>query len=66
MTDFTLDYRGGDTVGRLVPETQAARDWIKDNVESEPWQWLGSALCIEHRYIDPIVEAIVADGLEVI
>jgi hypothetical protein len=64
VTDFTLDYDGG-TVGRLTPETQAARDWINDHVESEPYQWLGPALCIESRYIAPIVERIVSDGLEV-
>jgi hypothetical protein len=35
-----------------------ARDWLDDNVESLPWQWLGSALIVDHRLAGDIIEAI--------
>ena len=47
----------------LTPITQAAKDWIKENVQAESWQWLGHTLVIEHRYISDIVQGMVDDGL---
>jgi hypothetical protein len=32
------------TVWVFNPLTPAAKDWFDENVESEPWQWLGTSL----------------------
>ena len=43
---------------------RTARDWIDENVASEPWQWLGGALCVDHRYAGDLIEAIADDGFD--
>jgi hypothetical protein len=48
MPDFLIADHG--SVVTIAPVSEAARDWIDENVASEPWQWLGGALCIDHRY----------------
>ena len=63
MTDFLIDDQG--TIVRLTPLSDGARQWLEDNVEAEPWQWLGRSLCIDHRYADDLISGAVADGLEV-
>ena len=51
------------TVFGIRPLTQEAKNWIKENVSYESWQWLGSMLCIEHRYIADIVDGMIEAGL---
>ncbi len=45
MSDFLFADHG--SVIAIMPPTPAAVQWIDDNVVSEPWQWLGGALCVE-------------------
>ena len=37
--DFRVTYHG--TVATLDLLTAAARQWLSENLELEPWQWLG-------------------------
>jgi hypothetical protein len=62
--DFTFTYDGG-TIATLQPNTEVASDWIEDNVRADRHNYLGSALAIEHRYIDDILAGIVDDGLTI-
>ncbi len=41
--------RNEGTVFLFCPLTDRAKDWLEDNVESEPWQWFGNAFVVEHR-----------------
>ncbi len=50
------------TVYTLQANTEAAQTWIDDHVQAEPWQMVGEAIVIGHRYIEPIVEALVEEG----
>jgi hypothetical protein len=54
----------GSLVG-LTPCTQTAKDWVRDNVTAEPWQWLGITLYVEPRFAEHLIEALQADGLTV-
>lgn len=63
MTDFTLSYNQGDSVGRLKPNSDAALVWLDQSVEARGYQWTGPWLCIEHRYIDGIVAGIEDAGM---
>ena len=65
MTDVTVSYRQGDTIARVTPNTQTAKDWIGENVQAEGYQWLGKSLCVEHRYVDPLVDGMLSAGLDV-
>ena len=38
------------TVFVFTPLTARAREWFVENVQSEPWQWFGNALVVEHRF----------------
>ena len=62
-----VDVRVNDqgSVVLLQPITEAASDWIDENIESESWQWFGGALAVEHRYADAIIEGMQSDGLGV-
>ena len=51
------------TVYGLMVLSEQAREWIDENVNAEPWQWMGDTFGIEHRYIADIVEAMMQDGL---
>lgn len=35
-------------------------DWLRDNVDAEPWQWQGDSVAVDHRFAQPIVDAIEA------
>lgn len=59
--EFTRD---GSMIG-LFPRSDAAEAWIADNVESEPWQWLGPILWIDHRTAGAIAAGMAADGLDI-
>jgi hypothetical protein len=34
----------------FTPMTARAKEWIEEQVQSEPWQWLGASLVVETRY----------------
>ena len=61
MTDFTARDEG--SIILLCPNTDAAQEWMRDNLQVEPWQYLGSNLAIDHRMFGDIAEGILEDGL---
>lgn len=63
MIDLLIRDEG--TVVVLMPQTDAAREWIDDNICSEPWQWLGSSLAVDHRYAPAIIQGAAEAGLGV-
>jgi len=52
------------TIYILVPLSKEAEEWIEENLHYEDWQIVGNmGIAIDHRYIDPIVEAMEEEGL---
>lgn len=49
----------------IEPITEQVKDWIKDSVVYEPWQWLGNNLAIDHHYIEDLVFGLSQEGFEV-
>jgi hypothetical protein len=45
MSDFQIADHG--TIISIRPLNEAARQWLDENVVSEPWQWVQGALCVE-------------------
>jgi hypothetical protein len=43
MSDFQMADQG--TIFLIRPLNEAARQWLDENVVSEPWQWVQGALC---------------------
>ena len=62
QSDFTVTNHG--SIFTLAPETPAARDWVDEWLPADA-MWHGSAVVVEHRYIEDIVEGIINDGLTV-
>ena len=60
--DFTIT--DGGSVCLLTPTTSAARRWLDENI-GEDAIYLGHGLAVERRFIDQIIEGIVADGFRV-
>lgn len=38
----------GSVIG-FWPKTESAEEWFAENVYSEPWQWMGPVLYVDHR-----------------
>lgn len=47
----------------LTLVTPRAQEWVKRNVATESWQWLGQRLVVSHRYVEPICLALTDAGL---
>lgn len=47
----------------FTPHTKRGRRWIEQNVEYEPWQWMGPRLAIDHRMAYALVCVMIKDGL---
>jgi hypothetical protein len=55
MTDFQITDQG--SIFLIRPLSEAARQWLDENVVSEPWQWVQGALCVEVRFVrDLLIE----------
>ena len=63
MSDFQIAYDG--SIISIKSVSEAARTWVNENVVSEPWQWLGGALCVDIRCAIVLVDEIAAEGFEI-
>ena len=61
--DFRLENHG--SLFLLHPLTPAAKDWMDEHLpmDSSETQFWGDAIVIEPRFLGPIVDGILADGL---
>lgn len=48
----------------VEPITEAAENWITENVQADA-QYVGRSLVVEHRYAADLISGMVNDGLEV-
>lgn len=59
--DFNANQEG--SIVTIIPLTQVAKDWLNENVDSEPWMWMGPALCVDWRYGGDILNGMECAGL---
>ena len=62
VRDFRVGYHG--SISLLFPMTPAAKVWVLENLPADH-QTFGKAIVVEARYLDPILDGIVSDGLSV-
>lgn len=55
---------GGGTIYTLHAVSRRGSRWIKEHIADDA-QRLGSAVAVEHRFIEAIVRGAVSDGLRV-
>jgi hypothetical protein len=63
MPDFLIADHG--SIVWIVPISGAAREWLGENAISEPWQWQGDALSVEHRCAGDLIQEIKVAGFDV-
>lgn len=61
-SDFNFSDCG--SFGILIPISESAQLWVADNLPADAMQF-GGGTVIEHRYAEPILEGIQADGLTI-
>lgn len=61
MQGFALVDHG--SIAILTARTQAARDWIAENMPAHAQTWSGGGVVIEPRYALPILDGIDDAGL---
>jgi poly(3-hydroxyalkanoate) synthetase len=60
--DFVLQNEGSICI--LVPMTKAAQLWIDENIPDDAQRWV-SGVVIEHRYVQDIINGLIAEGYTV-
>jgi hypothetical protein len=63
MSDFQIADQG--TIFLIRPLNEVARQWLDENVVSEPWQWVQGALCVEARFARDLLSEIEEAGFEI-
>lgn len=61
--DLSLQDHGSVVLVQM--NTDAGLTWVKENLETEGWQWLGVFVAIEPRAAEQIVQAAEAAGITV-
>lgn len=56
-------YDAGSII-QFEPLTDAARDWFRAEVQSDPWQWLGNRLGVDARLAPGLAAAMDEHGLK--
>jgi len=62
MSDFVVENHG--SICLLQPMTKEARAWIEDTKPEDAMMW-GTALVVEPRYVEGVVEAATNSGYTV-
>lgn len=60
QVDFVVTDQG--TVIGFQPLTDGARQWTDEHVHSEPWQWMGNILWVDHRMAGGLLDGIESEG----
>jgi len=55
VTDFEVVF--DPSLPLLIPKSQAAHEWVKNNVEVSPWQ-SHSRIAVEPRYLEDLLQGI--------
>ena len=58
--------RNGGSVFLLTPVRKFGQEWVDEHVQYDAHQLFGSAIVVEHRYIEDIANGMIDAGLHVI
>jgi hypothetical protein len=61
--DLTVIDEG--TIVQFIPKTEAGRTFLHQMLHTEPWQWLGNTLCIDHRMAQGVIDGAENEGLRI-
>jgi hypothetical protein len=55
-----IDNQGSVVV--FSPEGDLEYEWLTLNTETEPYQWQGRSLVVDHRYAEDLIEGVRSAG----
>jgi hypothetical protein len=58
-----IEVTNHGTIWQFRGLTDEGKAFLTDNIESEPWQWLGDRLGVDHRMARQLLDVIEACGL---
>jgi hypothetical protein len=61
MRDLVI--RPDSSIIQFIPLTERAKVWLEENTNAEPWQWLGSTLCVDRRVAGDLLQGIAESDL---
>jgi hypothetical protein len=53
----------GGTLWLFHPLSERAKEWVREHIAADPWQWLGRQLVVERRFAPDLIEAMREVGL---
>lgn len=59
-----IQVRNEGSIVQFILLTKKAKTWVRENVQSEPWQWMGSSLCVDWRYAEDLFQGMLEAGLK--
>ena len=62
MNDFLVIGNPRETITLIRPITGIAKAWVEDHIDADT-QWLGKAFAVECRYVRPLLDGILGDGM---
>lgn len=42
----------------FITESDEECDWLEENTNAESWQWMGTALVVDHHMAESLLEAV--------
>lgn len=63
QTDVTVLNEG--TIVLFVLNTEAAQEWVEENVDAPDYLRFGGNLAVEHRFAEAIIHGMLDAGLDV-
>ena len=57
---MTVNNEG--SIVQFRAENKRELKYMQQNVQAEPWQWLGDTLCVDHHYASDLIELFTVEG----
>lgn len=57
-----MKFTNDGSVVMFSPEGDYEYEWLMLNTDSEPYQWLGRNLVIDHRMAEDLIEGVISAG----
>lgn len=54
------------TIWTFTPLNEDARRFFREHLQTEPWQWLGESLCVDHRPAMELHQHLIDEGFSLV
>lgn len=60
--DFDIEVTNEGSVFTFRPLNEPAYLWMRENISTEPWQWLGGSLAVGQHYVKELASLLEENG----